>query len=150
MGRIVHWEVMGPQGDELTGFYKGLFGWNLQSTPGFEGYNMVDAEETGIGGAVGQGPEQMPNYLTFYVEVDSIDEHLANVEAGGGSTVDAADRDPGHGDLRSVLRPGRQRGRPRRSGDSACRVVLHSGPDRHRGGVRPRRGVRHQPRSSRT
>lgn len=87
MGRIVHWEVMGPQGDELTGFYKGLFGWNLQSTPGFEGYNMVDAEETGIGGAVGQGPEQMPNYLTFYVEVDSIDEHLANVEAGGGSTV---------------------------------------------------------------
>ena len=40
-----------------------------------------------MGGAVGTGPEEMPNYLTIYVEVESIDDHLAKIGAAGGSTV---------------------------------------------------------------
>ena len=41
----------------------------------------------GVGGAVGQGPEQGPTYLTVYLEVDSIDDHLARIEAAGGQTI---------------------------------------------------------------
>jgi len=85
--KIVHWELMGSDGDKLAAFYGDLFGWNLAPTPGFDAYNMTDPEETGIGGAVGQGNENMPQYQTIYIQVDSVDEHLAKVEGGGGTTV---------------------------------------------------------------
>jgi hypothetical protein len=79
--KIVHWELMGPDGDKLAAFYGDLFGWKLAPTPGFDAYNMTDAEETGIGGAVGQGNENMPQYQTIYIQVDSVDEHLASPPA---------------------------------------------------------------------
>ena len=85
--KIVHWELMGPDGDKLAAFYGDLFGWSLTPTPGLDGYNMTEAEETGIGGAVGQGNEKMPQYQTIYVQVDSIDEHLGKVEGAGGTTA---------------------------------------------------------------
>ncbi len=85
--KVVHWELMGPDGAALTDFYSSLFDWQPQATPGFEGYNLVDAEQTGVGGAVGQGPEHMPNYLTIYIEVDSIDPYLERIAAAGGSTL---------------------------------------------------------------
>ena len=85
--KIVHFELMGPDGDKLAAFYGDLFGWNLAPTPGFDAYNMTDAEETGIGGAIGQGNENMPQYQTIYVQVESVDEHLAKAEGAGGTTV---------------------------------------------------------------
>ena len=85
--KIVHWELMGPDGDKLAAFYGDLFGWKLAPTPGFDAYNMTDAEETGIGGAIGQGNENMPQYQTIYVQVESVDEHLAKAEGAGGTTV---------------------------------------------------------------
>jgi len=84
---IVHWELMGPDGGALTAFYGDLFGWKSEAAPGFDGYNLVAAEDSGVAGAVGQGSEQMPNYLTIYVQVDDVDEHLAKAEAAGGATV---------------------------------------------------------------
>jgi len=85
--KIVHWELMGPDGDALSAFYSGMFDWDPQPVEGFAGYNLVDAEQTGVGGAVGQGPEEMPNYLTIYIEVEDITEHLGKIEAAGGSTL---------------------------------------------------------------
>lgn len=85
--KVVHWELMGPDGEALRDFYAGLFDWAPQATPGFDDYFLVDAEQTGVGGAVGKGPEQMPNYMTIYIEVDDIDDHLDKIGAAGGSTV---------------------------------------------------------------
>ncbi len=85
--KIVHFEMMGPDGEKQADFYRRIFGWETTQAPGFDGYHLVDAEDAGVGGAVGQGPEQMPNYLTVFVEVDSIDDHLSDIEAAGGSTV---------------------------------------------------------------
>ena len=85
--KIVHWELMGPDGGKLAKFYGDLFGWTLAPTPGFDGYHLIDAEETGVGGAVGQGNEHMPQYQTIYVQVDSIDEHLAKAAGAGGTAV---------------------------------------------------------------
>lgn len=85
--KIVHWELMGRDGDKLAAFYGDLFGWSLAPSPGFDAYNMTDEEETGIGGAVGQGNENMPQYQTIYVQVDSVDEHLGKAEGAGGTAV---------------------------------------------------------------
>jgi hypothetical protein len=85
--KIVHWELMGPDGDKLAAFYSNLFGWELQSYPGMDDYNVVDAEKSGVGGAIGTGNEDMPSYQTIYIQVASVDEHLGKAEANGGATV---------------------------------------------------------------
>jgi predicted enzyme related to lactoylglutathione lyase len=82
--KIVHWELMGPDGGALAGFYRDLFGWSGESPPGFDHYDMISAEQAGVGGAVGQGSAEMASYLTMYVEVDHIDEYLTRIEASGG------------------------------------------------------------------
>ncbi len=84
---IVHWELMGADGGAQKAFYEANFDWKLEAVDGFDGYHMVSADDVGVGGAVGQGNEQMPNYMTIYVQVDSIDEALSGIEATGGSTV---------------------------------------------------------------
>jgi uncharacterized protein len=84
---IVHFELMGPDGAGLKKFYEGLFGWQIEAPPGFDDYSMVSAEDAGVGGAIGQGNEHMPAYSAIYVQVDSIDEHLAKAAAGGGTVA---------------------------------------------------------------
>ncbi len=85
--KIVHWELMGPDAEALTSFYTEIFDWKGEAVPGFDGYNMVQADLAGIGGAVGKGNENMPAYQTMYVEVPDVDAHLQKIEAAGGKTV---------------------------------------------------------------
>ena len=85
--KIVHFEIMGSDGKALAGFYRGVFGWNPEPMEGTDGYHLVGEEETGVGGAVGQGTEEMQSYVTMYLGVDDIDEHLAKIEGTGGATV---------------------------------------------------------------
>ena len=84
---IVHFEMMGPDAAVQRDFYEGMFGWKTEPVPGFDGYHMVAADQAGLGGAVGKGPEQMPQYMTVYVQVDDIDAHLAKIGSAGGTTV---------------------------------------------------------------
>ncbi len=85
--KIVHWELMGPDAAALNSFYNELFGWKGEEVPGFGGYTMISGDDAGVGGAIGAGNEHMPAYQTVYIEVESIDEHLGKVEAGGGTTA---------------------------------------------------------------
>ncbi len=85
--KIVHWELMGPDASALNGFYQELFGWKGEEVPDFGGYTMIPADDSGLAGAIGAGNEHMPSYQTMYIEVESVDEHLAKVEASGGTTV---------------------------------------------------------------
>lgn len=83
---IVHWELMGADGEAQRAFYSSIFDWELQAAEGFDDYHLVTAEG-GPGGAVGKGGEEMPAYLTIYIEVDDIDATLTQIKANGGSTV---------------------------------------------------------------
>ena len=85
--KIVHWELMGADGKGMRTFYHDMFGWALDAVPGFGDYYVTTGDETGVGGAVGQGQENMPNYQAMYVEVPDIDAHMAKIEAAGGKTV---------------------------------------------------------------
>ncbi len=85
--KIVHWELMGEDGDKLAAFYENLFGWKGEGVPGFDKYNMVSADHSGLAGAVGSGNEHMPSYQTMYVEVDNVDEALGSAVSNGGAIV---------------------------------------------------------------
>jgi len=90
---VVHFEVVGKDGEKLQRYYGELFGWNVNADNPMQ-YGMVDAKDnktvsgdTGIGGGVGQGPEGYEGHATFYVAVPDVEEALQKAESLGGTRV---------------------------------------------------------------
>ena len=90
---VVHFEVVGKDGDKLQAYYTELFGWNIVSDNPMN-YGMVDGNDnktisgdTGIGGGVGQGPDGYDGHVTFYVAVPDVEEALQKAESLGGTRV---------------------------------------------------------------
>ncbi|MGH3649124.1 MAG: VOC family protein [Acidimicrobiia bacterium] len=84
---IVHWELIGADGNALKTFYSGLFDWTFSTPEGFDSYHFTEGDDMGVNGAVGQGREDMPDYQALYVRVADIVSKLGEVESLGGSTV---------------------------------------------------------------
>jgi uncharacterized protein len=86
---VVHFEVIGKDADKLIPFYSGLFGWEIDANNPMK-YGVVardgntNADGAGIGGGVGQGPEDHPGHVTFYVEVADVEAALQKAEELGG------------------------------------------------------------------
>jgi uncharacterized protein len=90
---VVHFEVVGKDGDKLQSYYAELFGWNINSDNEMN-YGMVDGKDNktadggiGIGGGVGQGPEGYGGHVTFYVAVPDVEVALQKAESLGGKRV---------------------------------------------------------------
>jgi predicted enzyme related to lactoylglutathione lyase len=93
MGRpVVHFEVIGKDGDRLREYYAGLFDWKFDVDNPMN-YGIVKKEDNpapdgslGIGGGVA-GYDEVEGGVTFYVAVPDVEEALAKAEALGGSRV---------------------------------------------------------------
>jgi predicted enzyme related to lactoylglutathione lyase len=89
---VVHFEIVGKDGERLQSYYAELFGWDIKSDNAM-GYGLVDregntnSEGIGIGGGVAGGPEGYDGHLTFYVEVPDVEASLAKAEQMGGSRI---------------------------------------------------------------
>jgi predicted enzyme related to lactoylglutathione lyase len=89
---VVHFEIMGQDGEALKRYYGELFGWEIDSNNPMN-YGIIDRERNlnadgiGIGGGIGQMPEGMgtPGALTFYVEVPDVEASLSKAESMGGT-----------------------------------------------------------------
>ena len=89
---VVHFEVIGSDGEKLRGYYSELFGWKIDADNPMN-YGLVRKEDNpapdgsfGIGGGVA-GYEDVPNSVTFYVAVPDVEAALAKAESLGGSRV---------------------------------------------------------------
>jgi uncharacterized protein len=95
-GRVVHFEVPFDDVERATGFYRDVFGWQIQSIPELS-YHLV---ATGPVGAQGMPSEpgfvnggllaRQPNFPAapvITIDVDDIDAALADIETRGGSTI---------------------------------------------------------------
>jgi predicted enzyme related to lactoylglutathione lyase len=89
---VVHFEVVGKDGEKLQQYYSELFGWEIQVDNAMN-YGMVAREGNvgrdgvGIGGGVGQGPEGYDGHVTFYVAVPDVEAALQKAESLGGTRV---------------------------------------------------------------
>ena len=87
---VVHFEVIGRDGDKLRSYYSELFGWEMDADNP-QRYGVVHREANvnpdgvGIGGGVGGGPEGYDGHITFYVEVPDVEASLAQAESLGGA-----------------------------------------------------------------
>jgi uncharacterized protein len=84
---VVHFEIIGKDGDKTKQFFADLFGWSIDSSNPMN-YGLVDpgegSQDRGIAGGISGAMEDSPGYITVYVEVDDIEASLAKaVELGG-------------------------------------------------------------------
>jgi uncharacterized protein len=93
MGRpVLHFEIIGKDGDALRRYYSELFEWEIDASNPM-GYGVVAREQNlsedgvGIGGGVAGGPEGYEGHVTFYVEVPDVEAALAKAEELGGTRV---------------------------------------------------------------
>jgi len=97
---VVHFEVIGKDGEKLQSYYSELFGWEIDASNPMN-YGMVSREGNvnpdgvGIGGGVGPGPEGYEGHVTFYIEVPDVEATLAKAESLGGKRTMGPDEVPG-------------------------------------------------------
>jgi hypothetical protein len=89
---VVHFEVIGKDGEKLQRYYSELFGWEIKGDNEMN-YGMVDREGNlapdgiGIGGGIAGGPPGYEGHVTFYVAVPDIEAALQKAESLGGERV---------------------------------------------------------------
>ena len=97
---VVHFEVIGKDGEKLRSYYSELFGWEFGDVIGPTNYAVVprdgntNADGVGIGGGVGTGPEGYAGHVTFYVEVHDVEAALAKAESLCGTRMMGPDKVP--------------------------------------------------------
>lgn len=98
-GDFTHFEIPADDTDRAQRFYAGLFGWEVNAAPGFEGYYLftTPAGRDAMGGAIGKRGESAPEALRTYVDVASVDDALAKVRELGGTVVEEKAEVPGQG-----------------------------------------------------
>ena len=96
-GQIVHFELPSKDADRASGFWSGLFGWQIgPSAMGEEfDYRMFQAADT-QGGAIYPDPEKGGSGLIVYFDTDDIEESIAKVRELGGQ-ADEKKPVPTHG-----------------------------------------------------
>jgi predicted enzyme related to lactoylglutathione lyase len=88
---VVHFEIVGRDGERLQAYYSELFGWEIQTYG--QGYGLIPREGhtnpdgIGIGGGVAQGPDGYDGHVTFYVEVPDVEAALVKAESLGGERM---------------------------------------------------------------
>ncbi len=98
MDKVVHFEITYDDVERAKDFYRSVFEWDLNDVPmgGDMAYTtattvpiddkMMPTEPGAInGGFTSKGAETPAPVIT--IQVDSIDDSLKKIEAGGGSTV---------------------------------------------------------------
>jgi predicted enzyme related to lactoylglutathione lyase len=87
---VVHFEIVGRDGEKLRAYYKELFDWDADADNPMN-YGLVErytnAGGIGIGGGIGQGPDGYDGHVTFYVEVPDVEAALRKAEGLGGTRV---------------------------------------------------------------
>ena len=97
---VVHFEVIGKDGDRLRSYYSEMFGWKFGDVIAPTNYTVAPREGntapdgTGIGGGIGTAPEGYDGHVTFYVAVPDVEAALAKAESLGGSRMMGPDKVP--------------------------------------------------------
>jgi uncharacterized protein len=105
MAKVVHFEIPFDDKARAMKFYGNVFDWKLTDMPEMS-YVMAESvavdekqmprEPGAINGGLFQRPKEAP-HPALYVSVDSIDEALKKVTAGGGKVVTPRTPIPGMG-----------------------------------------------------
>jgi predicted enzyme related to lactoylglutathione lyase len=84
---VTHFEIYAEEPARLADFYRGLFGWQIEQAPGIVYWRVQTgtAPGEGISGGLTYRPIPGPRSWVHYVNVESLDDAVAEVQRLGGS-----------------------------------------------------------------
>jgi predicted enzyme related to lactoylglutathione lyase len=82
---VVHFEILGKDGESLQSFYRDLFDWKIAADNPMN-YGIVEKGEGGIGGGV-SASQDGSSMVTFYVLAEEIQDTLDKAEKLGAKVV---------------------------------------------------------------
>lgn len=83
---VVHFEIGCSDIEKTSEFYKSVFNWNVKQQ-GNSAIIITGREDT-ISGHINQlGPDEPQKYITIYIETDSLQSDLRNIESNGGKVL---------------------------------------------------------------
>jgi predicted enzyme related to lactoylglutathione lyase len=88
---VVHFEVIGKDGEKLQSYYSELFGWDVDAGNEMK-YGIVKGEDNpssmgSIGGGIAAGPDGYEGHVTFYIAVPDVEAALQKAESLGGTRI---------------------------------------------------------------
>ena len=92
---VVHFEIPADDMERAKAFYEELFGWKINAALGCETYwPFKPLEEEDLEGAV---VKRLPFFEgpLFYIQVESVEDYAAKIEALGGTIILPKDPVPG-------------------------------------------------------
>lgn len=105
MKRPIHFEIMVPNPEKAVEFYEKVFGWQIHKFEHEENYYLVNTGEgEGIGGAIMKSPHGDARTVNT-IDVPSVDEYIAIIEANGGKALTPKIEIPGVGHFANVQDP---------------------------------------------
>lgn len=84
---VVHFEIVGRDGEKLKEFYHRLFDWQIDSNNPMNYGSVSAAGEGSIGGGISASSDGQVGHVTFYAAVPDVKAALAKAESLGGKTV---------------------------------------------------------------
>ena len=89
MPRVVHFEIYADEVERATKFYAEVFGWQIHKWDGPDDYWLAITGgdgEAGIDGAIRARPQPGAIGMNF-IDVESVDDYIAKIQANGGTLV---------------------------------------------------------------
>lgn len=99
MNRVVHFEFSSPDPDRSSAFYRDVFGWEIQKWDGPAEYWLVNSKalgEPGIDGGFMRSMDGSARTIAT-MDVESIEDAIAKIEAAGGTIALPKQTIPGVG-----------------------------------------------------
>ena len=99
MPRVIHFELVADNADEMSQFYESIFGWKVQKWEGPVDYWFLmtgNSEELGIDGAFGLRQSE-DDIVINTIDVDDAKEVAKKIEENGGEIVRPVSAVPGVG-----------------------------------------------------
>ena len=100
---IVYFEIGCHDGENTRDFFAQLFDWEISDEEG--GLRIDTGADGAIGGHIAELAPEWGNYVTVYIQVESLEVHLARAAELGGKTVVEPVTLPGQGSFAWLASP---------------------------------------------
>lgn len=89
MNSITHFEIYGEEPEKLAQFYGSVFGWRIEQMPGVDYWRVETStpEAKGLHGGLMYRAIAGLNGWMLYINVDSLDQAVADIQSLGGKVV---------------------------------------------------------------
>ena len=101
---VVRWQVIAPDPEASSRFFKQLFGWETKRDNAL-GYREVQAGDGGIHGGIWPAPDGVQPFVQLFVRVDDLDASIEKATSLGAKVIVPKTALPGGDEMAVILEP---------------------------------------------